>query len=279
MQDADDGRWIRWLREGGVAPRTLIAFAHPDDETLGAGALMSRLPHVRLLCATDGAPLDRRWWGDPSCASREDYAALRRRELQAALDVIGVPAERLVQLPFADQQLSLRMAELSHQVRRSLADGAPDVVLTHPYEGGHPDHDSLAFAVHAAIALLRRDGSRSPEIAEFTSYHANGAELAAGSFLPNATWTAYTHALSPDEQAIKRRMLDAHAGQRETLSQFGAEAESFRRAPRYDFTAPPHPGPLWYERFEWGCTGAEWRQRAAEAIAELGLEADLGCRN
>ena len=34
----------------------------------------------------------------------------------------------------------------------------PDVVLTHPYEGGHSDHDSTAFAVHLAAGILRRDG-------------------------------------------------------------------------------------------------------------------------
>ena len=26
------------------------------------------------------------------------------------------------------------------------------VVVTHAYEGGHPDHDAVAFAVHAAVA-------------------------------------------------------------------------------------------------------------------------------
>jgi N-acetylglucosamine malate deacetylase 2 len=278
MLDLDDGCFLRWLRGEGQAPRTLIAFAHPDDETIGAGAVLARLAHVRLLCATDGAPLDRRWWGDPSCATREDYAALRRRELTAALALPNVPPESLVQLTHPDQALSLRMAELSHQVRAALEAAAPDVVLTHPYEGGHPDHDSLALAVHAAVALLRRAGARAPEIAEFASYHADGDGLAVGGFLPHARFTAWTVPLSPAEQRTKRRMLDAHASQRETLAQFGVDAESFRPAPRYDFTEAPHPGPLWYERFEWGCTGAQWRARAADAIRALGLEAELGTR-
>jgi LmbE family N-acetylglucosaminyl deacetylase len=276
MHDVDDGRLLRWLRGEGDAPRTLIAFAHPDDETIGASAVLARLPRVRLLCATDGAPLDRRWWGDPSCASRADYASLRRRELEAALAVPNVPPSDMVQLPHGDQQLSLRLAELSHEVRAALEAGGAEVVLTHPYEGGHPDHDSVAFAVHAAVALLRRAGTRAPEIAEFASYHADGDGLATGSFLPRSEFTAWTVELSPGEREMKRRMLGAYASQRETLSQFGVETERFRPAPRYDFTAPPHPGPPWYERFDWGCTGAEWRQRAAEAMRALGLEAELG---
>lgn len=269
-------RFRSWLREGGEPPRTLIAFAHPDDETIGAGALLARLPRVRLLCATDGAPLDRRWWGDPSCPSREAYAALRRRELEAALAVPKVPPQRLVQLTHPDQALSLRLAELSHQLRAALEEEAPEVVLTHPFEGGHPDHDSVAFAVHAAAALLRRAGARAPELWEFASYHASGDALEVQGFLEDDDVDPFICPLGSARREMKRRMLDAYASQRETLAPFGVEAERFRRAPRYDFTAPPHPGPPWYERFDWGCTGAQWRQRAAEAMGALSLEAELG---
>jgi N-acetylglucosamine malate deacetylase 2 len=276
MMDERGGRFLRWLQGKGEAPRTLVVFAHPDDETIGAGAVLARLDRVRLLCATDGAPHDRRWWGAPSCGSREAYAALRRRELEAALSVPNVPPDRLVQLSHADQALSLRLAELSHDVLRAIAKASPGVVLTHPYEGGHPDHDAVAFAVHAARALLRRAGADAPEVAEFASYHADGDGLAAGGFLPHLKFTEFTVALSPAEREGKRRMLDAYASQRETLGQFGVETERFRVAPRYDFTAPPHAGRLWYERFDWGCTGAEWRARAAEALRELGLQGELG---
>jgi N-acetylglucosamine malate deacetylase 2 len=261
--------FLRWLMHGGTAPRTMVVFAHPDDETIGAGALLARLPGVRLLCATDGAPIDRRWWGDPSCASREAYAELRRRELLAALAVPNVPPDALVQLAYPDQQLSLRLAELSQHLADAIGRAAPEVVLTHPYEGGHPDHDAVAFAVQNAATLLRRAGRPAPEIAEFASYHAEADGWVAGRFLPAEKCAEFTCTLSPAEQGAKRRMLDAYASQRRTLAQFGVEREAFRPAPRYDFTAPPHDGALWYERFDWGCTGAEWRARAAAALREL----------
>ena len=58
-----------------------IVVAHPDDETIGAGA---QLPHLRdplLAHVTDGAP---RSFG----LAREAYARRRRDELSAALRVL-----------------------------------------------------------------------------------------------------------------------------------------------------------------------------------------------
>ena len=36
----------------------LVIAAHPDDDVIGAGALMARVPRVRVLYVTDGAPRD-----------------------------------------------------------------------------------------------------------------------------------------------------------------------------------------------------------------------------
>jgi N-acetylglucosamine malate deacetylase 2 len=35
-----------------------VVVAHPDDETIGCGAILRRLPLVRLVHVTDGAPRD-----------------------------------------------------------------------------------------------------------------------------------------------------------------------------------------------------------------------------
>ena len=54
-------------------------------------------------------------------------------------------------------------------------------VLTHPYEGGHPDHDSVAFCVRAAVRLLARGGGGdAPEVAEMAFYHRRAGGLGRG---------------------------------------------------------------------------------------------------
>ena len=65
-------------------------------------------------------------------------------------------------------------------------------------------------------------------------------------------------------------MLACFVSQRETLAPFGCESEAFRAAPVYDFTVPPHPGRLHYERFGWGVrNGDEWRRIAAQERGAL----------
>ena len=62
---------------------TLVVVAHPDDEVIGCGALMQRTEEVRVVFATDGAPLDSKFW--PKYDSREHYASVRRLEACDAL--------------------------------------------------------------------------------------------------------------------------------------------------------------------------------------------------
>ena len=144
------------------------------------------------------------------------------------------------------------------------------MVLTHPYEGGHPDHDSTAFAVHAACALT----PSPPAIYEFTSYHAREGCLEAGRFLPGGD-EGETIAMCPEERARKLRMVECFASQLHFLRQFPMDAERFRRAPVYDFGQAPHVGALLYEIFGWSITGAEWRRAAAEAAGELRVQGIL----
>jgi N-acetylglucosamine malate deacetylase 2 len=42
--------------------------------------------------------------------------------------------------------------------------------------------------------------------------------------------------------------------------------ERFRDAPAYDFTRPPHEGPLMYERWNFDLSGAGWRKCACAAM-------------
>lgn len=259
-------------RETGDPPRALVLVAHPDDETIGAGTRLPRLRDVAVVHVTDGAPRDLRDARAHGHATREAYAAARREELRAALALAGVAADAQLALGAVDQEASLALAELARRAAAILRERAAEVVLVHPYEGGHPDHDAAAFIAHAAAALLARDHVAPPALIEMAFYHASGAAATRGDFLPAPGRMAATVELSRPERDMKRRMRDCFVTQREVLAPFPLDRERFRVAPRYHFTAPPHAGALHYEWYDWGMTGARWRALARDAIAELALE-------
>lgn len=255
--------------------RAVLVAAHPDDETIGAAGLLSRLPRCELIYVTDGAPRDLRW-APAARGSREDYAEARRREAAAALGLVGLADHPPVCLGAVDLEAACTMAGLARDLADRFHRFGPDVVLTHPYEGGHPDHDAAAFAVHAAAEILRRRGVPPPLLVEMTSYHARAGALVTGEFLPYGGVDGQTLlTLTPKERGLKRRMLDCFATQREVLSSFPpAEVECFRPAPSYRFTEPPHDGPLLYETRSLPIAGESWRELARQALRDLGLPED-----
>jgi N-acetylglucosamine malate deacetylase 2 len=257
-------------------PATLVVGAHPDDETVGAGSRLQRLRHGRFVCVTDGAPQD----GQDAARhglSPPEYAKARRQELEAALARCGVGADRIESLGCPDQQASLNLAPLATRLADVMLRHRTEAVLTHPYEGGHPDHDATAFIVHAAAALLGRRGAPSPDVVEWTSYRRGADGALTTGFLPAAEVDAQTVTihLTPEELRRKLEVLACHATQRDTLRNLPMHAECYRPAPRYDFTRPPHEWKLNYEHHPWGMTGERFRTLAAQAMSALQLEGPL----
>jgi N-acetylglucosamine malate deacetylase 2 len=264
----------RFCSQSSSAPSsltTLIIVAHPDDESIGAGARLRHLGDAYVVNVTDGAPRD------PACAhrhgfdSREEYAEARRRELLNALSVAGVPETRLISLDFVDGEATLRLAELCMKLTELIDTLRPDVVLTHPYEGGHTDHDATAFAVHLACGVLRREGVRPPAVLELTSYHARDGMKVVQEFLPHegADQDQRTLQLSEDDKDLKQRIYDCFESQHGLLENFSTHFERYRPAPRYVFTRPPHEGMLNYERYGDPDRGRTWREYAEQALRTL----------
>jgi N-acetylglucosamine malate deacetylase 2 len=250
----------------------VIVAAHPDDEVIGAGALLARLPRAWVVHVTDGAPHNESDARAAGFAGWAPYAQARRREAEAALALAGLGPERVLAQGVPDQEASLNLASLALRLAKEVQQGGFAAIITHAYEGGHPDHDATAFAIHAARGLLERSGRRAPELLEMAGYHAFGGTFVVGSFIPHGdAGPVATHDLDAATQALKRRMLDCHVTQRAVLAPFGVAVERFRRAPRYDFGNPPHPGPLHYESQNWGMTGERWRALATAALKELRL--------
>lgn len=263
MADADE--WAARLASGErVGEPVAVVVAHADDETLFAGPLLGRLDRGTLIHVTDGAPRD---MGDAArlgFATREDYAAARARELDRAIAALGARPARIA-YGVADQEAIEALPLIIDRLARDL-DGMT-VVVTHAYEGGHPDHDAVACAVAHAVERIGLTGGDAPAIVEFASYHLHGSERVWARFWPDTEHPEFARAFSDEDSARVEAALAAHATQVAVFDDWRPFVEWWRAAPAHDFAAPPPPGACLYDRFGWVMTSTRWRELAAEALA------------
>jgi LmbE family N-acetylglucosaminyl deacetylase len=284
-QGSKEAAWARLTHpEFGLASpasisefQLLVLAAHPDDETIGASAALKRCRNKAVVYLTDGAPHDKKLWSAGGDYSREEYARLRRNEAQAALQRVGIPEDRIQHLPAVDQESIFGLQALTLALAARLRRYRPDFLITHAYEGGHPDHDSAALVAALAVDSLSNQGDFAPELLEMTSYHARDGKCFAGEFLPRssaqaASSTELVFRLSPEEILGKAEMMDCYPSQRMVLQSFPLGTERLRPAPAYNFREPPHRGKLWYECMGWPMTGKRWRELAAQAVAEPAVD-------
>jgi len=266
------------LRRSGlveVIPLLVLA-AHEDDETIGASVILQHASDCKIVFLTDGAPRDRCFW--PSLAaltSREKYAEVRRSEAIAALSVAGVSRKQVHWLGAVDQEAISEIVRLVEDFTVLIQRHRPKFIITHSYEGGHPDHDAAALVADLALKTSSRNGSPVPELIEMSSYHARDGRCVTGEFLPRDDAQELVSRLTPQELEMKQQMLARYESQREVLKYFSAGEERFRSAPNYDFSHPPHVGKLWYECMGWPMNGAHWRELAADALSHFETKSAL----
>ncbi len=130
-------------RPAAAGPSLLAVFAHPDDEALACGGLLSWWSALNLrtslLCLTRGE------LGASGATSPAHLAGIRAQELQASAAVLGIGDVTLLHhadgmLPWIDADL------LATDIARVIDRVAADVVVTFDADGlyWHPDH----IAVH-----------------------------------------------------------------------------------------------------------------------------------
>ncbi|HSH83279.1 MAG TPA: PIG-L family deacetylase, partial [Herpetosiphonaceae bacterium] len=141
--------------------KLLAVFAHPDDETLGAGSTLARYAaegtEVHLVTATRG---ERGWQGNPADNPGMDVLGeLRTRELYEAACVLGI--RDVAFLDYVDGNLDQAdPAEATGKIVSHLRRVRPQVVVTFGPDGsyGHPDHIAISQLTTAAV-VCAADGS------------------------------------------------------------------------------------------------------------------------
>jgi LmbE family N-acetylglucosaminyl deacetylase len=143
--------WLSTLPGSGLAglagvTSAVVVAAHPDDEVLGAGGLISVLAasraRLRLVAVTDG---------ERSHRGRTSPAVLARRrtaETAAALRALGARAAEVIRLHLPDGRLAAREDELTAALA-PLAAGF-DLCLAPWDRDMHPDHEAAGRAARRA---------------------------------------------------------------------------------------------------------------------------------
>lgn len=146
-------QWLDTVRlpELDLAPcRRLVVLApHPDDETLGVGAMATQLAvggaDVTVVSVSDGEGAH----PDAPPPARDRLAAVRRRELHAATGILGL--REPVRLGMPDGELGVHENRLTELLIPFLSRPATWCAAT--WRGdGHPDHEAVGRAAAAATA-------------------------------------------------------------------------------------------------------------------------------
>ncbi len=225
---------LRQIRGGKtVSVPTVIVTAHADDETLGMGGTLGLFQHACLVQLTD-------------CGRARHL----ERHAACAAAAWTMP---VIDCEAPDHGVHLHGAAILSRIQTFLADA--EAVFTHPYEGGHPDHDSAAFLVQTACERL---GAAAPMRYEFASYHFDGQRRAAGDFYPRGQSDITRVPITGDRLEAKRRALACYGSQASIVRWFNPALECYRPAPTYRFDRGPQVPACLYERKGWPLSNAAW---------------------
>jgi len=132
-----------------MSEKILVVFPHPDDEAFGLSGTLAKFvaegAQVTYACLTLGEM--GRALGNPPIANRESLPLIRKEELIASCQAIGIQDLRM--LGFMDKTVEFEPKEVVDAAIRSIYEEVkPTLVFTFfPGYSVHPDHDATGASV------------------------------------------------------------------------------------------------------------------------------------
>ena len=230
--------------KGPFGSRILILAAHPDDEIVACAAAIGRAQQqgstIFVHYLTHGCVARKTLWR----WQRKHYNAYVERRLSEA-----AKAARFLNLTptgnvpkRAARHLWRELSKVDSELRQLVTSFQIDQLWVPAYEGGNADHDALN-----ALASKYASRYRVFEFAEYNFYE----KRARSHLFPFPNGTEETITLTPQEQENKRMALEIYQSEKRNLNYVKTEHECFRALTTYNYSLPPHPGKLWYTRFQW----------------------------
>lgn len=137
----------------------LVVYPHPDDEAFTVAGIVRMYRNmdvpVTYACLTLGEM--GRNLGNPPFATRESLPEIRRKELIAACEAMGIEDLRMMGL--RDKTIEFEDDEKMVQLMTDLIDELnPSLIFTFlPHFAVHPDHEATAKAVVEAVRRIEKE--------------------------------------------------------------------------------------------------------------------------
>lgn len=133
--------------------RVLFIGAHPDDIELGAGALIHQIvPNCEVLCLT------------LSDNQKNPMLGKVVAELQASMNILGVPLDRVIVEKFTTREFPDMRQEILEYLLKIRREFKPEIVFVHSRADIHQDHNVTteeALRAYRGTSVLGFDVVRS----------------------------------------------------------------------------------------------------------------------
>jgi len=179
----------------------------------------------------------------------------RIAEARLAAGVMGIPPERQHYLGFPDRGVVDQLPEAVDKATALIAEVRPSLVITCAYEGGHTDHDATPLAAYVAGRRLDFPFARF----EVPTYNTSGPWIMpyrVNGFIK--AWGPWKYMrLDREGYHVRKKVRHTYQSQWFFMYPEGSiglwrhlrgQGEPIRATPDYDFTQPPHPGKLLWQR-------------------------------